>query len=67
MKALIVYDTKYGTVWGHSGFVPGFLSIFGYLPEHSIALALQINCDYASRTKSLEQYLEDLLEVSFKD
>ena len=62
-----VYDTKYGTMWGHSGFMPGFESIFVYLPENSIAVALQINCDYASRKKSLNQLLEELLEVSLID
>jgi D-alanyl-D-alanine carboxypeptidase len=60
-----IFDTKYGRMWGHTGFMPGFVSIFGYLPEKSIALALQINCDYASNSKSLERYLEDILEVSF--
>ena len=59
-----VFETEYGRMWGHTGFVPGFLSIFGYFPETSIALALQVNCDYATRKKSLEQFLEDLLEVS---
>jgi len=61
-----IYETKYGKLWGHTGFVPGFVSIFAFLPEHSIALALQVNCDYASEKKRLDQYLEDLLEVSLK-
>lgn len=59
-----IFETRFGKMWGHTGFVPGFLSIFGFLPEKSIALALQINCDFASRGKPLEQYLEDLLEVA---
>ena len=59
-----IFDTSFGMMWGHTGFVPGFVSIFGYLPERSIALALQVNCDYATRKKPLEQFLEDLLEVA---
>jgi D-alanyl-D-alanine carboxypeptidase len=59
-----IYETEYGRLWGHTGFVPGFVSIFGFLPEKSIALALQFKCDYASGRKSLDQYLEDILEVA---
>ena len=59
------YETDHGTVWGHSGFVPGFVSIFGYYPEKEIALALQFNCDYPSREKSLEELLQDIIEPLF--
>lgn len=59
-----IFDTRFGKMWGHTGFVPGFVSIFGFLPERSIALALQVNCDYASRNKPLEKFVEDLLEVA---
>ena len=62
-----VFETDYGKMWGHTGFVPGFVSIFGFLPDQGIALALQVNCDYASGKKSLEQYLEDILEVSLNE
>ena len=62
-----VFETEYGRMWGHTGFVPGFLSIFGYFPETSIALALQVNCDYATRKKSLEQFLVDILQVILKN
>jgi len=57
-----IFNTKLGKAYGHTGFIPGFNSIFAYFPDHEIAVALQINCDYASRKTSLVAYLETLLE-----
>lgn len=58
-----IYETRYGQMWAHTGFVPGFQSIFAYLPESSLALALQVNADHASAEMGLDSYLEELLEV----
>lgn len=57
-----IFDTKLGIAYGHSGFMPGFNSIFAYFPEYQTAVALQVNCDYASQKISLVEYLEILLE-----
>ena len=59
-----IFDTSFGKMWGHTGFVPGFVSIFAFLPEESIALALQVNCDYAASRMPLEKFVEELLEVA---
>ena len=56
-----IYHTKSGIVYGHTGFMPGFNSIFAYFPDHKIAVALQINCDYASSKISLVDYLDIIL------
>jgi D-alanyl-D-alanine carboxypeptidase len=34
-----------GTVWGHAGQVPGYVSSLRYYPDHGIAVAFQINGD----------------------
>lgn len=58
-----IFETKYGKAYGHTGFVPGFNTIFAYFPEHKLAMALQSNCDYAKKHKSFMAYLEDILDT----
>ena len=53
-----IYHTKYGDAFGHSGFMPGFNSLFIYFPKDKIAIALQANADYADQEMSLEIALE---------
>lgn len=59
-----IYRTKYGLVHGHSGIMPGYLSIMEYLPEYGFSIALQINADpYSGKLKqgySLRNYLDVL-------
>ncbi len=56
-----IVDTNHGKTYGHTGFVPGFQSIFAYYPEYKLAVALQVNCDYASKTMSLYKYLDEIV------
>ena len=56
-----IYETKLGKAYGHTGFVPGFVSIFAYYPEQELAVAMQINCDYAKQKMSLVKYLDRIL------
>jgi D-alanyl-D-alanine carboxypeptidase len=58
-----VYNTKFGKAYGHTGFMPGFNSIMIYYPTDKIAIAVQANCDYASRNMSLVNYTERILEA----
>ena len=58
-----IYKTKHGEAYGHTGFVPGFVSIFAWYPEQQIAVALQANCDYAASYMSLVDYLDTLISV----
>jgi len=57
-----IYTTQHGIAYGHSGFMPGFNSIFAYFPQQKLAAAIQINCDYAGRKTSLNGYLDALVE-----
>jgi len=56
-----IYHTKHGDIYGHTGFVPGFNSIFAYFPEKNIAMALQSNCDYAKSKISFAEYLIEII------
>lgn len=57
-----IYKTKHGLAYAHTGFVPGFNSISAYYPELDLAVALQVNCDYAAQKMPLIAYLNVLLE-----
>lgn len=56
-----IYQTNVGTAYGHTGTMPGFNSIMAYFPDRKIAIALQINCDYASHKMALINYVETIL------
>jgi D-alanyl-D-alanine carboxypeptidase len=62
-----IYETKNGKAFGHTGFVPGFVSIFAYYPANKLFIAMQINCDYATKNLSLIKYLEKILVVVAKN
>jgi D-alanyl-D-alanine carboxypeptidase len=40
---VIIRPTPLGVTWGHSGYMPGYLTELRYWPEHGIAVALQVN------------------------
>ena len=42
---VMVSHSELGELRGHDGVMVGFLSTMGYLPEHDLALALQLNTD----------------------
>jgi D-alanyl-D-alanine carboxypeptidase len=56
-----IYDTEIGKAYGHTGFAPGFRSVFAYYPKQKIAVALQLNSDYLGEKMSLIQYLDRIL------
>jgi D-alanyl-D-alanine carboxypeptidase len=58
-----IYHLKQGDAYGHSGFMPGYNSIFAYFPKEKIAVALQSNCDYAGNNMPLEKYVEELMSL----
>ncbi|WP_452225627.1 serine hydrolase domain-containing protein [Lacinutrix chionoecetis] len=62
-----IYDTKYGTAYGHSGFMPGFNSLFIYYPKIEVAAAIQINCDYAASVLNMNTLIDDLVSQSIKE
>ncbi|MEO0340821.1 MAG: serine hydrolase [Bacteroidota bacterium] len=65
-----IFATKYGIAYGHTGFMPGFLSLMAYLPDYDLAVGIQINTDpYNSMVKerfSLFDILETVLPFYIK-
>lgn len=60
-----IWPTAFGTAYGHSGFMPGFMSITAYLPNVDLAIAMQINADifYERLTRGTSMFglLNDVL------
>lgn len=58
-----IFATSYGIAYGHTGFMPGYLSLMAYLPDYDLSVALQVNTDpYAASVKERFSVF-DLLEV----
>ncbi len=62
-----IYESKLGQAYGHTGFMPGFNSIFIYYPGKKIAAALQFNCDYASSVLSMNDLIDNLVLITIKE
>jgi len=58
-----IFDTKHGKAYGHTGFVPGFNAVFAWYPDLGIAIAMQVNCDYAASKMGLMDYLDRVIGV----
>ncbi len=57
---------RFGTTYGHGGWIPGYCSSLRYYPHHNVAIAFQINTDVGvvdSATPVLEEIELRLAEV----
>ena len=59
-----IYTTEHGEAYGHTGFMPGFNSIFIYYPKLGIAAAMNINCDYAVSVLNMNSLMDSLVTAS---
>lgn len=59
-----IYASKHGKAFGHTGFMPGFNSIFIYYPELSMAAAINFNCDYASSILNMNDLIDSLISIA---
>ena len=55
--SIAVYkNDKYGEVYGHSGWIPGYSSNLRYYPEYKVGIAFQINTDIGIVDDSTQLY-----------
>lgn len=52
--------------YGHTGFVPGFVTILQYVPRNRLALALQVNSDDLRGEDSLLRLFNDLKNIALE-
>ena len=58
-----IYASKHGNAFGHTGFMPGFNSLFIYYPDLKVAAALQFNCDYAAGVINMNELMDTLISI----
>ncbi len=58
-----IAETDGVTYYGHTGFVPGYITYVQYLPDYNIALALQVNDDSSHDNFSLKKYFNTIKKV----
>ena len=65
--AVALYKSKkYGNIYGHSGWIPGYSSKLRYYPEYKTAIAFQINTDIGivdDSTRLFEKMEENLAKI----
>jgi D-alanyl-D-alanine carboxypeptidase len=45
MGVAIRRDERFGPIYGHGGWIPGYTSSLRYYADHGVAIAFQINTD----------------------
>lgn len=58
--AAFVWNENDQISYGHTGFFPGYVTIFKYIPKLDISIAMQWNTDKKNPDKSLHSYLNDI-------
>lgn len=58
--AAFVWNENDQVSYGHTGFFPGYVTIFEYIPDLDISIGMQWNTDKKNPDKSLHQYLNDI-------
>ena len=61
--ATIIWNLAGQPVYGHTGFVPGYLTIMLYIPGKDVAMALQVNTDHLPAGTGLFRLLEKFYYV----
>jgi D-alanyl-D-alanine carboxypeptidase len=54
--AVFIWNSDFGTSYGHSGFVPGYNSIMEYVPDYRFSVALQFNSDSVSKVLKKDRH-----------
>jgi len=61
----ILWSTRKGPAWGHSGFFPGYMSEMRYYPEARIAIAVQVNTsEFQALPGPLGRLCDELLALA---
>ncbi len=64
---VMIRDSKWGPVYGHGGWFPGYRTELAYFPDRKTAIAVQFNTDAnASLKKGVSAYLMDIAQILFE-
>jgi D-alanyl-D-alanine carboxypeptidase len=62
-----VGETDSVTYYGHTGFVPGYITYIQYIPKYGIAIALQFNNDASHENFSMKSYFNSIKKAIIED
>jgi D-alanyl-D-alanine carboxypeptidase len=57
---VILWPSPLGPACGHSGWVPGYVSMTAYYPERRVAVAVQLSSDVGRSSAELRSFLDEL-------
>ncbi len=60
---VMVEETDNGLIYGHEGFMPGYLSAAGWMLDSNIAGAVQFNIDDSRKTGKTSKVLQQLMAI----
>ncbi|MEO9474455.1 MAG: serine hydrolase domain-containing protein [Cyclobacteriaceae bacterium] len=61
-----VYETPYGTAYGHTGAILGFLTLGWYFPESGATLTFAVNALSPKILEVREKFADEIMEVMFE-
>ncbi len=64
---VFVQPSAHGEIYGHSGWMVGYVSVMAYYPEHGIAVAVQVNTDVDMRGAMLYGLLDEFVTEIVRD
>ena len=68
LGVIIRQSQKYGAIYGHSGFFPGYMTEMCYFPKYHMAFAVQTNTsDYKNMKVSALKVLIEIAKLAFND
>ena len=68
LGVIIRQSAKYGTLYGHSGFFPGYMTEMYYFPQYKMAFAVQANTsDYRNMKISALRVLMEIAKTTFEN
>jgi len=68
LGVIIRQSQKYGTLYGHSGFFPGYMTEMYYFPKYKMCFAVQTNTsDYKNLKVSVMKVLMEMARTTFEE
>lgn len=68
LGVIIRQSQKYGTLYGHSGFFPGYMTEMCYFPKYKMCFAVQTNTsDYKNLKTSVFKVLMEVARTTFEE
>jgi D-alanyl-D-alanine carboxypeptidase len=68
LGVIIRQSQKYGTLYGHSGFFPGYMTEMCYFPKYKMCFAVQTNTsDYKNLKISVLKVLMEIARTTFEE